>query len=111
MSTGLREKIKDTQTSTSSPRSLPVQGFECLSLTCAGVGDLAVIMYVALHRTCSRCGPGEGILTVLYSTDEQRPGALGQAERACIRVAGAVRGAPQESCLAKPSMVSFGVSL
>lgn len=80
MSTGLREKIKDIQTSNVSPRSLPVQGFKCLSLTCAGVGDLAVIMHVALHRTRSRRGPGEGILAVLYSTDEQRPGALGQAE-------------------------------
>lgn len=80
MSTGLREKIKDTQTSNVSPRSLPVQGFKCLSLTRVGVGDLAVIMHVALHRTRSRRGPGEGILAVLYSTDEQRPGALGQAE-------------------------------
>lgn len=64
--------------------SVPRAGLWRSVLTCAGVGDLAVIVYVALHRTGSRCGPGKGVLTVLYSTDEQRPGVLGQAEKTTL---------------------------
>lgn len=80
-----------------SSRCLPVQGCGCLSLTCAGIGDLAVIMCVALHRTGSRCGPGEGVLTVLHSTDEQRPRVLGQAERTHFRIIDMSRGYPPQA--------------
>lgn len=56
------------------------------SLTCGGVGDLAVIVHVVPHRTGCHGGPGEGVLTVLHCADEHGSRVLGTKDRAADRV-------------------------
>ena len=46
------------------------------SLTRGGVGDLAVVVHVALHRAGGGRGPGEGVFAVLHRADEHGPGVL-----------------------------------
>lgn len=50
-------------------------------LTCGRVGDLAVTMHVAPHRTGGCSGPAERVLTVFHRTDEHRPGVLEAKDR------------------------------
>ena len=57
-------------------------GRRAASLTCGRVGDLAVVVHVAPHRTGGGCGPGEGVLTVLHRADEHGPGVLRAKDRA-----------------------------
>lgn len=46
------------------------------TLTCVGVGNLTVVVHTALQGAGRDRGPGEGVLTVLHSTDKLRPGVL-----------------------------------